>query len=181
MRTRLIGWILAAGLGASPLPAAAQITDSAAVAGAQRFIALLQAGEWTRAEERVAPPLRDRLGAAQLETVWAQISAALGAGTVQRLRDVSRLDTMLSVELYGDFVRDTVLFRVVLAPNGAVMGFWVGAVPDAAPARAAGPPYAEESTFREPEVRVGAEPATSRRRSSRPSRSGCAAGRSPEP
>jgi dienelactone hydrolase len=149
---------LIAGLGVTADPGHGQLPDSVAVAGAERFIGLLQAGEWASAEAMVSPALRDRLGATQLETVWGQISASLGAGGVSRVRAVSAVDTMKSVELYGDFARDTVLLRVVLSPATEVVGFWVGPVPDAAPAPTPAPPYVDESKFRDGEVRVGSEP-----------------------
>ncbi|HEX2167808.1 MAG TPA: alpha/beta fold hydrolase [Longimicrobiales bacterium] len=150
--------VMLVGLGLAPGQGAAQLTDSAATAGAARFIALLTAGDWAEAEQMVAPALCDRLGATQLETVWGQVRASLGEGSATRVRGVSAMDTMRAVELYGDFARDTVLLRVVLSPATEVVGFWVGPVPDAAPAETPAPPYADESKFREGEVRVGADP-----------------------
>lgn len=150
--------MLVLGLGTMPGQGAAQLTDSAAVASAQRFVGLLQEGEWAAAEQMVAPSLRDRLGATQLQTVWGQVSSALGQGEVKRVRGVTAIDTMQSVELYGDFERDTVLLRVVLSPGAEVVGFWVGAVPEAEAEATPGPPYADAAKFREVEVRVGEEP-----------------------
>jgi uncharacterized protein len=155
---RLVVPVLVVGLGAGPGRVGAQLTDSAATAGAQRFLAHLAANEWAQAEQMVAPALRDRLGASQLETVWGQIRGSLGEGTTTRVRGVNAVDSMRSVELYGDFARDTVLLRVVLSPATEVVGFWVGPVPEAAPAPSPAPPYANESNFREGEVRVGEEP-----------------------
>ena len=149
--------MLMAGLGTAG-EGEAQMSDSAATAEARRFIGHLEAGEWNEAGQMVAPTLRDRLGAAQLETVWGQIAASLGAGTVTRVRAVSPVDTMKSVELFGDFERDTVILRVVLSPSSQVVGFWVGPVPEAAPAESPPPPYVDRSRFREAEVRVGREP-----------------------
>lgn len=157
MKARIVVAMLV-GLGITPGQGNAQLTDSAATAGAERFIALLAAGEWAEAEQMVAPALRDRLGAPQLETVWGQIRASLGEGSVSRIRSVSAVDSMRAVELYGDFARDTVLLRVVLSPATEVVGFWVGPVPEETPAATAQPPYADASSFREGEVRVGAEP-----------------------
>ena len=150
--------MLVLGLGAVPGEGAAQLTDSAAVTSAQRFGGLLQARDWAGAEQMVASSLRDRLGATQLETVWGQVGSALGEGEVKRVRGVSAIDTMQSVELYGDFERDTVLLRIVLSPGAEVVGFWVGAVPEAEAGPAPGPPYADAGRFRELEVRVGEEP-----------------------
>lgn len=155
---RLVVPVLVVGLGTGPERAGAQLTDSAATAGAQRFLGHLAADEWTQAEQMVAPALRDRLGASQLETVWGQVRGSFGEGTMTRVRGVSALDTMRSVELYGDFARDTVLLRVVLSPATEVVGFWVGPVPEAEPAPTPAPAYADESNFREGEVRVGEEP-----------------------
>ncbi|HSK20785.1 MAG TPA: alpha/beta fold hydrolase [Longimicrobiales bacterium] len=150
--------MLVLGLGAMPGQGSAQLTDSAAVASAQRFVGLLQEGDWAGAEAMVAPSLRDRLGATQLQTVWGQVGTALGDGVVKRVRGVTAIDTMQSVELYGDFERDTVLLRVVLSPAPEVVGFWVGAVPEAEAEPTPGPPYADAAKFREAEVRVGEEP-----------------------
>src|SRR5690606_21044878 len=105
-----------------------------------------------------AAGLRDRLGAAQLEAVWGQVRGSLGEGTAQRVRAVSAIDSMKSVELFGDFERDTVLLRVVLSPAKEVVGFWVGPVPQEEPAESPPPPYADRSKFRDGEVRVGTEP-----------------------
>ena len=155
---RVVISMLVVGLGAAPGDAGAQLSDSAATVGAQRFIGHLSAGEWSAAEQMVAPALRDRLGATQLETVWGQIRASLGEGTVTRVRGVSAADAMQAVELYGDFAQDTVVLRVVLSPATEVVGFWVGPVPEEEPEPTPGPPYADESKFREGEVRVGEDP-----------------------
>ncbi|MBR9988574.1 MAG: alpha/beta fold hydrolase [Gemmatimonadetes bacterium] len=146
------------GLGAAPDDIAAQLTDSGAVAAAERFIGLLQAGEWNAAESMVAPALRERLGAAQLEVVWGQIRGSLGEGEATRVRGVSVIDSMRAVELYGDFARDTVILRVVFSPGTEVSGFWVGPVPDDAPLAVGSPPYAVSSRFVEIDVEVGADP-----------------------
>lgn len=150
--------MLMLGLGAVPGQGAAQLTDSAAVVSAQRFMGLLAAADWAAAEAMVSPSLRDRLGATQLQTVWSQVGSALGAGEVKRVRGVTAIDSMQSVELYGDFERDTVLLRVVLSPAAEVVGFWVGAVPEAEAEPTPGPAYADEAMFREVEVSVGEEP-----------------------
>lgn len=165
-------WVAASmlmiGLGAGPAPGYGQVPGDTAVGDAERFIGLLKSGDWAAAEGMVAPALRDRLGAAQLELVWGQLGASLGELGRTRLRGVTAVDSMSSVELYGDFARDTVLVRVVLSPAREVSGFWIGPVPDAAqplesatpsPAsQSSAPPYADATRFREEEVRVGVEP-----------------------
>ena len=148
--------ILAIGLGAGA--GSAQVPDSMAMASAERFVGLLRDGEWVAAERMVTPTVRGQLGAAALEMVWGQMVSSWGAFEAMREKGVTARDTLQSVELFGDFANATVLVRVVLSPAQEVVGFWVGPVPEAQPAPTPGPPYAEESKFREVEVQVGSDP-----------------------
>jgi uncharacterized protein len=155
------GWtmvaLVAVGLGATE-EVDAQVMDSTAVAAAERFIGFLEAADWQAAGGMVEPALQDRLGAAQLEAVWGQITGALGAGSVTRLRGVTAIDSLRAVELYGDFSADTVVLRVVLSPALEVTGFWVGPVPEDVAAEMPAPPYSDRGRFEEEEVVVGEDP-----------------------
>ena len=151
--------VLMIGVGAGAAPVWGQDADSAAAAGADRFIGLLRTGDWAAAEQMVEEGLRDRLGAAQLEAVWGQLTGALGALEGTELRGVTPTEGLRAVELYGAFERDRVLMRVVLSATGSVSGFWVGPAPDeASDADETGPPYADRGAFREEEITVGAAP-----------------------
>jgi dienelactone hydrolase len=150
--------VLTIGLGAGAGAGSAQVPDSAAIAGAERFMNLLHGGEWVAAEQMVAPPLRDRLGAAALEMIWGQMTSSWGAFGGTRQRAVTTTDSMKAVELLGDFANDTVVVRVVLSPALEVAGFWVAPVPEVERPPTPGPSYADESKFREVEVEVGSDP-----------------------
>ena len=151
--------MLVTGLGAGAANVSAQMPDSTAAAEAERFLGLLKSGDWSGAEQRVAAQLRERLGAAQLETVWGQLMTGLGELRSTTLRSVTAANGAQAVEMRGEFALQPMLIRVVLSPAAEGVGFWVGPVPADAPATAAGaPPYADQAKFREEKVQVGADP-----------------------
>jgi dienelactone hydrolase len=122
---------------------------------ATQWLTALSTGRWADAAAMVSeavPP--DRMGATQLERIWAQIEAGAGKLRGTRLDRVLQQDTMRIVQLRGEFERQELLLRVVLAPSDKIVGFNVAPAP--APLRT--PPYADTTQLREEPITVGSDP-----------------------
>ena len=140
-----------AGLLCVPTPGSAQDTEQLAV----QWLTALSNGRWAEAAALVAetvPP--ERMGAAQLQRIWAQLEDGAGRLRGVRLDRIVQQDTLRVVQLLGDFEQRQLLLRVVLVPSGKVAGFSVA--PATAPARV--PPYADTTRLRQEPVTIGAEP-----------------------
>jgi hypothetical protein len=121
--------LLLLGLGGMPAAAAAQDAGhEAAAAVAERFVGFLRSGDFAGAEAMIAPGIRDRLGAVQLEGVWSQVRSAAGEMKEMRPRGVTDQDTLRVVELLAEFSMP-LLLRVVVSPQEEVAGFWIGPAP----------------------------------------------------
>jgi uncharacterized protein len=146
--------VWAALLGSGTVAQAQAVDSATAVRVAQQFVAALQEARYGEAAGLVAPAAAAQLGAAQLETVWGQVTAGVGALQRTTVRSTAAQDTLRLVELLGDFERQRLLVRVVVTPTERVAGFFLLPAPSEAPPRV--PEYADTTLLREEPVEVGA-------------------------
>ena len=156
--SRWMAWILAAGIST---PLAAQDTDNVWYQRAEALVRDLEARRFGEAERRMSPQVVSQLDSARVATAWGQITA--GAGTLQTLsrKQIVKQGEMHVVELDAAFQRQTLLARVVMNPDGQVVGLWFLPPESGSPAQTGQPerpPYAEPDRFIEQAATVGAAP-----------------------
>ncbi len=123
---------------------------------ALEWIELLKGGSFQEAGARVDPAVPEgAMGPEQLGTLWAQISAQLGALQSLRAGTVSEQGEYHMVDLPAAFENQSLVLRVVLTDSLQVSGFFLR--PSEPPAYDS-PPYVDEDRFDEMEVTIGSDP-----------------------
>ena len=123
---------------------------------ALEWVSFLQTLDFESAGARVDPAVPEgAMGAPQLQTIWSQLTAQLGALQSVEPGPVLASDPYHIVDLPAAFANQEVVLRVVLSGDLLVSGFFIR--PPAPPAYAA-PAYVNAGAFSEVEVTVGADP-----------------------
>lgn len=123
---------------------------------ALEWIGSLKAGSFQEAGARVDPAVPEgAMGPEQLQTIWGQLSAQLGALRLVRPGPVSQQGAYHVVDLPATFENQSVVLRVVLSESLLIGGFFVQ---PAEPPPYDPPGYVKEGSVREVDVTVGAEP-----------------------
>jgi hypothetical protein len=155
-------------------PTWGQVPASEWTAAAESWLALLSAGEYGAAAERVAPgQAAEAFTAERLEQLWGQLTMQYGALASVEAVTESTEDTLYIVELEAAFERQPLIARVVLTPSKLLTGLWFRPAPEGRPLdpAAAGPggpggeaggdpAYVDRDAFIEEEVTVGEAPWT---------------------
>ncbi len=123
---------------------------------ALEWIQALREGAFQEAGARVDPAVPEGvMGPEQLQTLWAQIAAQLGALQSVEVGKVTEQGEYHLVDLPAAFQNQSLILRVVLTDALQVSGFFIRPVE---PPAYEPPAYVDESLFREVEVSVGKEP-----------------------
>ena len=153
--------LLAAFIMTFPLPLAAQEIPLQADRwnrAAMEWLNLLKAGDFEAAGARADPAVpAGTFGAAQLETLWGQLSAQLGELVSLEAGPVVEYQAYHIADLPAEFQNRKVVLRVVLSDALEVSGFFIR--PPEPPAYDA-PVYVDTDAFSEVDVTVGTEPWT---------------------
>jgi alpha-beta hydrolase superfamily lysophospholipase len=125
---------------------------------AMEWIHLIQAGEYEAAAGRIDPAVPEgALGATQIETIWGQLGAQLGALVSLDPGPIVESQGYHIVDLPAAFENQAVVLRVVLTDALLVSGFFIR--PPEPPAYEA-PEYVDEAAFSEVDLTVGSDPWT---------------------
>ena len=119
---------LAALLALAPMSSPASAQDSPEDAlnqAAIEWVGLLRDQHFDSAAAKVAPPAQSQMDAAQLEAIWGQLGAQLGAMESLTAGTVSEQQGYQVVDLSGVFANGTFTVRVVLDDEHRVGGFFI--------------------------------------------------------
>lgn len=157
--SQLAAMTLVAALGI-PTGLGAQEPDPVDVA-AIHWVELLKAAQFDSAASLVAPSLQDRLGSAQLQELWSQLSAQFGE--LQELAPGSRSQSSgyEIADLAATFANGAYTVRVVLDDDMKVGGFFIRPPEGGGGAEIpewTAPAYADPNAFVESDVKVGRDP-----------------------
>jgi dienelactone hydrolase len=123
---------------------------------ALEWVAFLKAGAFDSAAAKVAPEVPEgAMGAAELETIWGQLAAQLGALKTIEQGTVTEQAAYHIVDMPAVFENQEVVVRVVLSDALLVSGFFIRPPTQTAYQP---PPYADEASFTEADITVGGEP-----------------------
>ncbi|MBT8398373.1 MAG: alpha/beta fold hydrolase [Gemmatimonadetes bacterium] len=123
---------------------------------AMEWIGLLESGAFEEASSRVDPAVPEgAMSTDQLKTIWAQLTAQVGALQSLQPGAVTETGVYHIVRLPAEFLQSPLIIQITLTASLQVSGLFF--LPSEPPPYDP-PPYVREDAFEEVEVNVGTEP-----------------------